>query len=619
MNFNRLLAFYRTLPKKDKKRVLSFIVFQIFLNVIDIVAILILGYVTSIVLSLNSGNSLGEKTIKYLKIFDLEFASSSKIIATLGVLALIAFFIKSILSLVATKFFMNYLGEIAGIYSSDLIEKIFLENSDVSKEASSQQKIFTITRGIDYLFLFTLGPFLILLVDISMILLLFGIMLTVNPLVASFLLAMYFFTWRLLVRRLNVKSTELGKKNAKLNVLVNERLQDGFMLFKELRVTNQLGAVKRSVIDLRKELSQKTSEFNYLPYAVKYVIEASLVAGAAFLYALQFKLNGADVAISSLAFFLISILRMGPTFLRMQQGIVMLRGNMELSLPTLKLIQDLSHNNLEYETATSFIRESSEYNESNFVARLELKDIQYRPSQDSNFKFERFNLTIEPSQVVGIVGPSGGGKTTLLDLMLGLRLPQHGEVKISGRRPLDSLENWPGLVGYVPQTVGIFRGTLRENLTLWDTDKFEDTELIKILERCSLQNFLKNQDCLSRDLGEWGSQISSGEKQRIGLARALLRKPRLLILDEFTSSLDASTEEKILKITFEYAQENSCTIVMVAHRLHTVAQVERILYVEGGKLLAEGSFAEVRSKIRDFDTQVLLQGLSDRVIDERGF
>ena len=184
-----------------------------------------------------------------------------------------------------------------------------------------------------------------------------------------------------------------------------------------------------------------------------------------------------------------------------------------------------------------------------------------------------------------------------------------GHVEISGLSPLDAIVKWPGAIGYMPQDILIANGTVRENVMLgFDAKVDYEEQVAKALNIAQLSEFVQALPFgLDQPMGDRGTSISGGQRQRLGIARAIFTAPKLLVLDEATSALDGETEANISSAI--QAFRGDVTVLMIAHRLSTVLTADRVVYMDKGEIKAQGSFEEVRRAVPDFDRQANLMGL----------
>jgi ATP-binding cassette subfamily C protein len=218
-------------------------------------------------------------------------------------------------------------------------------------------------------------------------------------------------------------------------------------------------------------------------------------------------------------------------------------------------------------------------------------------------------VDIAMGTTVGIAGPSGAGKSTLVDLLLGLITPTKGRITVDGEPLDDVLAAWREHVGYVPQEVALFDGTIAQNIALvWD-DSY-DLELVeRAARRAQLWEVISQRDGgVHSRVGERGMTLSGGQRQRLGIARALYTDPLVLVLDEATSALDTKTEADVTDAIKELHGE--VTVIAVAHRLSTIRSSDQILFMHDGRVAAAGTFAEVVDAHPDFATQARLSGLT---------
>jgi ABC-type multidrug transport system fused ATPase/permease subunit len=244
-----------------------------------------------------------------------------------------------------------------------------------------------------------------------------------------------------------------------------------------------------------------------------------------------------------------------------------------------------------------------------FVADIQIEGASLTYPGKDDPAIADITLTIPVGSSVAFVGPSGAGKTTLVDVLLGVLHLDTGHVTISGLPPLAAVAKWPGAVSYVPQDVVISNGSIRENVALgYPTEVASDDLVMRALKVANLADFVSGlPQGVDTPVGERGAKISGGQRQRLGIARAMFTKPHLLVLDEATSSLDGETEDSISAAI--HAMRGSTTVVMIAHRLSTVRNADIVVYMAEGKVMATGTFDEVRRSVPDFDRQARLMGL----------
>jgi ABC-type bacteriocin/lantibiotic exporter with double-glycine peptidase domain len=244
-----------------------------------------------------------------------------------------------------------------------------------------------------------------------------------------------------------------------------------------------------------------------------------------------------------------------------------------------------------------------------FHGNISLEKIEYRYPNSEIDALIDISLEIQEGELIAIVGPSGAGKSTLADVILGLLPVASGRVTISGLAPDEVIRRWPGIFGYVPQDVLITNGTVRENVALgFDPNEFPDKQIWDVLQVTSLEETVAElPKKLDTRLGDRGGFISGGQRQRLGIARALFTKPGIIVLDEATSALDGETEADISNAIS--ALKGKVTVLLIAHRLSTVRNADRIYYLDGGHLVASGNFEQLRKLVPDFDSQASLMGL----------
>lgn len=223
------------------------------------------------------------------------------------------------------------------------------------------------------------------------------------------------------------------------------------------------------------------------------------------------------------------------------------------------------------------------------VTSLEFKGVTFQHQTSNSKAINDINFNVKSGETIAFVGPSGSGKTTLVKLLVGLYQPMEGEIfynNVKGKEiDLDLMRE---RIGFVTQDTQLFAGTIRENL-LFVNPTATDEECLEVLNKSACQNLLSRADKgLDSMIGEGGVKVSGGEKQRLSIARALLRKPNLMVFDEATSALDSLTEDEINDTIKSVSSGNEHITIMIAHRLSTIMHADRIYVLERGNIIEEG-------------------------------
>lgn len=237
--------------------------------------------------------------------------------------------------------------------------------------------------------------------------------------------------------------------------------------------------------------------------------------------------------------------------------------------------------------------------------RIELKGISYSYPDSGRNAIDNLSLTIDANTTIGLVGETGSGKTTVVDIILGL-LPAKGELLIDDQ-PIgqSNLRNWQASLGYVPQDIYLSDDTVLRNIAFGVDDSMIDkSAVVEAARKANLHEFVTNDlpDQYDTTLGEKGVKLSGGQRQRIGLARALYHDPSVLVLDEATSALDSVTENTVMEELRGINHRK--TIIMIAHRLETVRHCDRIFVLSGGKLVCQGSYEDLLGSCEHFRRMV---------------
>tara|TARA_B100000029_G_C17537862_1_gene945551 strand:+ start:6 stop:1676 length:1671 start_codon:yes stop_codon:yes gene_type:complete len=223
-----------------------------------------------------------------------------------------------------------------------------------------------------------------------------------------------------------------------------------------------------------------------------------------------------------------------------------------------------------------------------FQDSIDLKNLSFTYPSRKDFSLSKITMSIKKGNSVGIIGETGSGKSTLINLLTGLLKPSDGKIEVDNTDINQNLNDWHNKIGYVPQSVYLTDDSIKKNIAFGLKEENIDNSLVeKAINKANLKDFLNNlNDGLETTVGEKGIKLSGGQQQRIGIARALYRDPEILILDEATSSLDQITEKKIMD-SVQFLKGNK-TLIIITHRLSTVQNCDKIFMIDKGKIVKEG-------------------------------
>jgi ABC-type multidrug transport system fused ATPase/permease subunit len=402
----------------------------------------------------------------------------------------------------------------------------------------------------------------------------------------------------------SVRAKVIGAEYSALSIKSNEKINEVLSSYREAVVRNRRAYYSNEIGSLRLDLAKVTSEMGFMPNLSKYVIESSVIVGALIIAAIQFIVQDAVHAVATLSIFIAAGSRIAPALLRVQQNLIQVKNSLGTANPTLDLIDELIN------TPEQVLQdEEVTFAHDEFTPKFQLTGVSFCYPEKNENSLTDITLDIEPGTVVALVGPSGSGKTTFVDLLLGILQPTHGHVRISDLPPTQAVIQHPGAIAYVPQNVYISNGSIQDNVALGYPENAQNKKFIwDALEMAHLSEYvLSLPNKLDENVGENGNRLSGGQRQRLGIARAVFTKPKMLVLDEATSALDGQSEAEISLAISEL--KGTTTLVIVAHRLSTVRDADVVIYLEKGKIVAKGTFNQVRSAIPNFDSQAKLMGL----------
>jgi ABC-type multidrug transport system fused ATPase/permease subunit len=595
---------FALLSKPDQRKIKRVAVAQVLLSSLDLLGIALVGLVASLaVTGINSktpGSSI-ERLLSALSLGSLPFQTQT---ALLAALALVVFVIRTIFSMILIRKTLFFLGGCGAEIATDLLGKVLTRPLTELGKYSSQHYIYAVTTGVETLSLRLIGSTVSLVADSALLIFMLVALLYVNPTMTLVVALLVGATSLVLHRLTTARSKSLGDSASMLDISSRESLVDVLTAYREIASKGRLVFYEKEFRNSRHKVSRTIAEYSFMPYVGKYVIETTLMISAFMIAGAQFLLTDATNAITTLSIFMAAGSRLAPAVLRIQHGVVRLNNSWGVADSTLALIDDLKR----FESIKCEARKFSNIH-LGFSPTVSLTNTAFRYPHSNSQILETTNLVIHTGESVALVGPSGSGKTTLIDLMLGMLVPECGDVKVSGISPSQAILKWPGAIGYVPQEIYVSNGTVAQNIALgFSINEVEEEEIWEALRKAQIAEFIASlEHGIFTNLGDRGLKLSGGQKQRLGIARALLTKPKILFLDEATSALDSQTEYDVSTSINDLKGE--VTLICVAHRLSTAKRADRVIYLKAGMVIAQGSFEEVKILVPDFQRQAELMDL----------
>lgn len=587
------------LSKKEIRRIKFVAILQLILALIDFLGVITIGLVGTLSVYGIQSRAPSGQIKSLLELLHLSNLSFQRQVAIVGSIAGLVLILKSIVSAWITRRTMFFLANRSADISNRILYKLTFSNFEQIQKRSRFENIFAMTNGVQSITVGVIGQSISLFSDLVLIIIMFVGLLLVDISIALstvfFFGSVAFALYRLVSRRV----VALAKEDADIQVANGRAIYELFGSYREIFVRGIRDRYVENLSKLRRRQAKVQASSGFISNVSKYVLEISFVIGAFIFIGFQFIFKDAAGAISAISIFLASAGRMIPAIFRVQTAGMSFRGAIAVADRTFRILEELKN----FEPESTSLEGGTSLD---FKGEIAVKEVSFAYLGSSFHAVQNVNIQIKDGEWIAIVGPTGAGKTTLVDLILGVLKPTHGSIKVSGMYPEAAIQKWPGRFAYVPQVTFIAQGNIEENVALGTFgNEVNKGQAIASLRKVGLEDFVsKTENGLKQDVGELGSKLSGGQKQRLGLARALYTDPRIIVLDEATSALDNISEKSIVDLLNEI--KGRTTIISIAHRLSTVMNADRIFYMEDGEIKASGTFSEVRRKVPNFDKQAQL-------------
>ena len=582
---------------------------------LDLVGVALVGVLSILSASLITGAQIPSRLQEALQSLGFTVPGGTTTIVVVSLLSAGFLLAKTATYGVLARSVYRVLGRSQASATAALADKLLRQPLSRQEVRRSQEVTFALTSGASAAFIGVLSSAAIVASEATLLLVLGLALMVVDPLVTTVVVIYLALVGLVVHRSLARWSGRLGQRLRVSAVQSHQSLQEALDSGREIRVTKRSRLFSHSLSRQLRVYANSLSDSYFASQVPKLAYESALVIGGILLTGWQFATADAISAITTLAVFLVAASRVIPSMLRISVQLNLIAGSAAQAHSTYDLASSMRGspddpvNPLGGGPPGHQLREAISSGYPGFAGRISMEGVSFTYVNADGPTLHGISLTIAAGQTLALVGPTGSGKSTLVDVMLGLRAPDSGLVTIDGLGPDVAIDRWPGAIGYVPQAVHLANGSIRENVAFgFSPEDVDDALVWQALSHAHLDDFIRGQiDGLNALVGERGLKLSGGQRQRLGVARALYSRPRLLVLDEATSSLDAETESALASTMHRLAGQT--TIVTIAHRLATIRDADQVAYVDRGSIRATGTFDEVRSAIPDFDRQALLLGL----------
>jgi len=429
-----------------------------------------------------------------------------------------------------------------------------------------------------------------------------GLLVVVEPFLtfmAVAVIATFAGTFYMLFRH---RLTYWGERTLVVGKVLLKVLQEGFHSIKEAKILGREDFIVESYRKPRTEYSRLLIIKNMVANTPRLGVETLMVLGtlSVVLYILVSGGSSGKI-LATLSLFAVAAFRLIPSMNRILMAFTRIKDS--------KHAVELVHHDIQAEPGAAGPEVENDCSVFRFQDTIQIENISFAYDKGKGTALRNIDFSIRTGESIGLVGPSGAGKTTLVDIILGLLSPKPGRILVDGRDISTNPRAWQCQLGYVPQDIYMMDDTLRRNIAFGIADdEINEDMVLDAVRLAQLENVVRDlPDGLDTNLGEHGIRLSGGQLQRVGIARALYPNPAVLVLDEATSSLDGESEHEINK-AIEHLSGTK-TLIIIAHRLSTVRRCDRLVLLKDGAVADSGDFEELQRRNKDFNRLVKLSAL----------
>ena len=566
-----LNIFFDFLEKKEKLNFYYIIFLQFIGSILEACGIALILPVLGIILGQET-NLFSNLLVNFDGIFNF---SDKENLLLVSIFAILIFFIfkNFILTFIYKKIF-SFAYKTQYKMKSKIYSHFIKQKYQKFTEKGSSEMISTISVDLNIFTQNFVVALLIFLTESFVLLMISLLLLIIEPngfFLVSFITLIFIYIFMKFFKK---KINSLGEKKEEFEEKMQKIINNSLNSFQITKIHNKENFFLEKFDFYNKETSFLYGKFMFFQNVPRLFFEVLIIVLLTILIFIMMKLNyNFDEIFIKVAIFSAAAFRVMPSINRLSytyQGII-------FSTSTLLKISALSK---EIKSAKELLNINNEnrLKLSNFNNELHLQNIFFKYGDKPILN--NLNLKIKKGQAVGIYGVSGGGKTTLINLIAGLVSPDEGKILLDGKEVKVDNSDWQNLIGFVPQSVNLLDDTIINNITFCENNKNDDEFLMDVAKQAQILELIKNSG--NKNVGERGLRMSGGQLQRLSIARALYKKPSILIFDEATNALDESTEKKVFDTI--YSLKGKVTLILISHNLNNLNKCDLKFKLNDGKL-----------------------------------
>jgi ATP-binding cassette subfamily C protein len=457
--------------------------------------------------------------------------------------------------------------------SKVLTKNFFNQDIETINKFSSQEIAFVLNHGIYYTVNSTLSAAASAMSELTLLIGMVVLLYIFYPIATIYLLVFFLLIFGVSYFGLSKRADARGSEATSGYISSLTAIQDAIRLHRELWISNRQDVFQKRIFVNVKSTAEGYSQQVFLGQLPKVVFETALLLGILIMAATALSNPSNKSLVSLMITLTVAGIRIAPSLIRLQGSVLTLqimRPNVFRLIDFQKQFKSLPDDIIKVSTQE-------------FTPSIKISNVTYSFSEDLDSLLKGVSIDIKPFDVVGIYGETGAGKSTFIDLLLGFREPDEGEISISGVRPKIAKIMWPNHISFLHQKVGLIDGSVAQNIALGcEESEIDYARVFSLIQELNLSDILNEDLRLSDHIGEDGLGLSGGQRQRLSIARALYLEPQILILDEATSAQDPTSESLIQSVI--HRLRGRCTIVLISHNQDFLRIADRIFQVTGGRI-----------------------------------